>query len=167
MASSPALEHHFEKNLMRKGIKRKSTLLEDKTNFAKQGEVMKKKRNHDVSVEDTEIIAEVQARAVMPVQGQVEISTNLDAEQETQRSSPNVIFPCDVVRSQRDGHLFSTGYILSMRKSMDSNEKDSTDCFPCPNYFQTQKDLRPRMRTILFTWITEVHMKFEFREVVL
>jgi len=118
-------------------------------------------------VEDKENMVDVQTRAVMPAQSQVEISTNLDAEQETQRPSPNVIFPCDVVRSQRDGHLFSTGYILSMRRSMDTNEKISADCFPCPNYFKTQKDLRPRMRTILFTWITEVHMKFEFREVVL
>jgi len=50
---------------------------------------------------------------------------------------------------------------------MDSSEKNSADCFPCPDYFQTQKDLRPRMRTILFAWITEVHLKFEFREVVL
>jgi len=42
MASRAALDDQSEKNLTRKGIKRKSTLLEDKTNFDKQGDVTKK-----------------------------------------------------------------------------------------------------------------------------
>jgi len=77
------------------------------------------------------------------------------------------IFSCDVIRCNNDGHLFVLEYILSVARAMGSNEKKSVDLLPNPNYFLKQTNIRPRMRTILFSWMTEVHLQFELKEVVL
>lgn len=50
---------------------------------------------------------------------------------------------------------------------MVKNEKKFADLLPNPDYFLKQTNIRPRMRTILFSWMTEVHMTFELKEVVL
>jgi len=90
---------------MRKGIKRNSRLLEDKTNFDREEEVLTKKRKNLVSEGQKENVPSVQKGAVVPVLAQVGITRHLDLDQESQRPSSNVIFPHDFVRIQRDGHL--------------------------------------------------------------
>lgn len=78
-----------------------------------------------------------------------------------------VIFPSDIVRCKKDGHLFAREYLLPIITSLDSGENNSAELLPNPNYFSKQIHLRPRMRTILFSWLVEVHIKFELREVIL
>jgi len=77
------------------------------------------------------------------------------------------LFSTDLIRCRDDGHLFTVEYVLSVSRAMVKNEKKFADLLPNPDYFSKQTNIRPRMRTILFSWLTEVHMQFELREVVL
>jgi len=53
-------------------------------------------------------------------------------------------------------------------KSLAESEGLHADCLPNPDYFAYQTEIRPRMRTILFTWLTEVHMYYKLmKDVVL
>jgi len=45
------------------------------------------------------------------------------------------------------------------------NEDESNELYA--DYFEHQPDLSPRMRTILYAWLTEVAMKFETKEIVI
>lgn len=77
-------------------------------------------------------------------------------------------YPCYIKKFIKDGHLFSRDYIEDIAKSLAQNEEKYVDLFPDPHYFPSQSDIRPRMRTILFTWITEVHVKYNMkRDVIL
>lgn len=73
----------------------------------------------------------------------------------------------DVTKCRREGHIFSREYLQLIATSLDQNEKKSIELFPDPTYFEKQTNIRPRMRKILYTWLTEVHLKFKMREVVL
>merc|ERR1719289_98987 len=77
------------------------------------------------------------------------------------------IFSCDIFRCKKDGHLFVLEYVRSVTRALVNNEQKSADLLPNPNYFLKQTNIRPRMRTILFSWMTEVHLQFELKEVVL
>lgn len=49
-----------------------------------------------------------------------------------------------------------------------SNTFEEWPMFPIRDYFNSfQTDLKPRMRTILFSWMVEVHQKFKLRETTL
>jgi len=77
-------------------------------------------------------------------------------------------YPSDMRKIDKDGHLFSRDYVKDIAKYLAENEEKCVDLFPDPNYFPRQSDIRPRMRTILFTWMTEVHVKYKMKkEVVL
>merc|ERR1719289_341583 len=77
------------------------------------------------------------------------------------------IFSCDIFRCKKDGHLFVLEYVRSVTRALVKNERKSADLLPNPNYFTKQTNIRPSMRTILFAWMTEVHLQFELKEVVL
>jgi len=48
------------------------------------------------------------------------------------------------------------------------DDKPVTKYLPVKNYFEDfQEDIKPRMRTILFSWLNEVHTKFKLRETTL
>jgi len=170
--------------------KRTSRILEDKTNVHGQAESQAKKIKQCVHPEEndnvpvkipgvvtsvcTQIQSGVQTKVTNASVVQRDISVDFDeatqkCEQVTQleHRSLNVIFPCDFAMSTRDGHLFPQEYILPIMRSLGTGERIFAELFPCPNYFDNQKDIRPRMRTILFAWMTEVHMKFKLKEVVL
>jgi len=177
-------------HLVRKGIKRTSRIFGDKTNFNAQFEAQAKKLKQFVNKNWKENIAVKQPGVVSSVCIQVQeessrrmkktsgvhrdISKDFDQETETckkgkrsEHQPPNVIFSCDILRFKMDVHLFPKEYILPITRSIDNNEKKYAELFPCPNYFDNQKDIKPRMRTILLAWMTEVHIKFELKEVVL
>jgi len=159
MVSSSVLQAlKAERKPVGKGFKRNNTLLEDKTNCSRQREVLKKRKL---------LVREECMGDTMPTVDQVGKTRNFEYKHKTQPSKLNAIFPIDVVRCRRDGHLFSSGYVSAVTKSMNLNESNSADFFPSANYLETQNDIKPRMRKILFAWITEVHLKFELREVVL
>jgi len=91
---------------------------------------------------------------------------------EAAKSSEDVLcthqYPCYIKKFIKDGHLFSRDYIEDIAKSLAQNEEKYVDLFPDPQYFPSQSDIRPRMRTILFTWMTEVHVKYNMkRDVIL
>jgi len=156
-----------ENGAMRKRLKRKSRMLEDKTNFDIQDQVQKKKKKirQCARGEDKENVG----LGVVPLAQAPSVISRTDLQQAPKllHQGPTVVFPCDIVRIKRDVHLFAREYVLSMARSMVFGEKNAEELYPNPNYFLKQNDLRPRMRTILFTWMTEVHLKFELREVVL
>merc|ERR1719233_973153 len=70
-------------------------------------------------------------------------------------------------RCKKDRHLFPVEYLLNITEAMVYHEKNSADLFPNPNYFLKQTVIRPWMRAMLYEWMTEVHLKFKMREVVL
>jgi len=163
-------------------------MLEDKTNSSGQVVAQWKKRKQFANVQELEDVQEKVITSVNVQQTRLGSARNSETlgvvkkdltkilEQETQmckqgtqtqRQPINVIFPSDVVRSTRDGHLFPREYILPVTRTIDITEKNLANLFPSPNYFEKQNDIRPKMRTILFTWMTEVHLRFMGREVVL
>jgi len=84
-----------------------------------------------------------------------------------QKAQAQPMFSIDILKCELDGHLFSSVYVQSVHRTMGDNEKKYADLLPNPNYFLNQTNIRPKMRTILFSWITEVHLEFELKEVVL
>jgi len=175
---------------LRNARKRTSRILEDKTNIRGHADSQAKKIKQSVHREVNENVPGKRPGVVsssctqIQSQGrqtkvknasvvQRDISVDFDepaltCEQYTQSDrSKNVIFPCDFERFTSDGHLFPREYIFPIMRSLTTGETKFAELFPIPNYFDNQKDIRPRMRTILFAWMTEVHLKFELREVVL
>jgi len=151
---------------VRKALKRKNVLLEDTNNLNGKDRVKRKRRKEFVQRED---------------EGSVPLAENrdpaacaqMDASEKTLQTSAvqcqpsKIIFPSDIVRCKKDGHLFAREYLSPIIRSLDYGENNYAELLPNPNYFSKQIHLRPRMRTILFSWLVEVHMKFELREVVL
>jgi len=145
--------------------KRKRKILGDRTNCSVYDLLQKKKKRKQVSSgEDKENIP--------PVDVGFPTSTALQSAavrkvEDTQEAEQRPIFGCDKLRCRTEGHLFSREYVLPIARAMVWSEKKSADMLPNPNYFLKQTNIRPRMRTILFSWMTEVHLQFELREVVL
>jgi len=174
---------------VRKGKKRTSRILGDKTNINDKVVAQAKKIKQCVNAEEKKRVLSKKRQVVTSVyiQKLEKIPRNLktdsvnrnisgDFEQEmllceqlpkSECYLENIIFPCDVLRSTRNADLFPREYISQITRSLNMSEKKYTELFPCPNYFDRQKDIRPRMRVILFAWLTEVHLKFELKEVVL
>jgi len=133
----------LDSNTVRRGKKR---ILKDLTNLRICNNDNSKKKLR-VNVKDT---------------SQVEEKTDTSPAKVTSRSkdvrSTNQ-YPCYIKKFIEDGHLFSRDYIEDVARSLAQNEEKCVDLFPDPHYFPSQSDLRPRMRTILFTWMTEVHVR--------
>jgi len=69
-------------------------------------------------------------------------------------------YPCNIKKFNKNGHLFSRDYIEDIAKSLAESEAKFVDSLPNPHYFLSQSDIQPRMRSILFIWMTEVHAKY-------
>jgi len=148
----------------RNGKKRKSGLLEDDTNSNRCEEVQGTRRKL--------LLKGVGMENVQPETIKNSITEGCEVfeiimQTPTIQAQNMNIFPCDIERCEKDGHLFSLEYLLPIISAVDSNEEKSVKLFPKPNYLSKQSDLRPPMRTILFGWLVEVHQEFELREVVL
>jgi len=137
-----------------RGTKR-ARVLQETTNINLKEKVNKKKKKKPTE-EDKENI---------PPEKLVVVWSSQEAVKP--RRQPVALYACDSEKYKSNGHLFSSDYLHSIIRAMNSNEEKSTSLFPNPNYFDGQSDLRPHMRTVLFTWLCEVHMKFKLREVVL
>jgi len=148
---------------VRKALKRKNVLLEDTKNFNGKDKVKRKRRKQLVQRKDEGIVPFVEI-SDSSVRAQTVASEKSPG---VQYQPSKIIFPSDIERCTKNGHLFAREYILPIITSLDSGEKNSAELLPNPNYFSKQINLRPRMRTILFSWLVEVHMKFELREVIL
>jgi len=144
--------------------KRKRKTLGDRTNFTEQDVLQHpKKRKQLGSGEDKENIPpEDHNMLSFTVQKHKSLPTKVDEVGEAQP-----IFSLDILRCKKDGHLFVLEYVLAIARTLVWNEKKSVELLPNPHYFLKQTNIRPRMRTILFSWMTEVHMQFELSEVVL
>jgi len=143
--------------------KRKRKILGDRTNFSVYDLLQKKKRKQVGSGEDKENI---------PPEDLFSTSTALESVAiqkvgETQEAEYQPTFACDRLKCRMEGHLYAREYVLPIARAMVWSEMKSADMLPNPNYFLKQNNIRPRMRTILFSWMTEVHLQFELREVVL
>jgi len=147
-------------------LKRKNVLLEDTKNFNGKDLVKRKRRKEFDQREDKRIVPLVENMDPATCAQTVTSGKTLQAP-EVQCQPSKLIFPSDIVRSKKDGHLFAREYLPPIIRSLDSGEKNSAELLPNPNYFSKQIHLRPRMRTILFSWLVEVHIKFELREVIL
>jgi len=169
---------------IKKGIKRKSKMLEDRTNFDSQDlNHNKEKRRKVVNKEDKEnfpfekIESVSQDSQVSTTTARTKLEAISLASQETvpdvrkkksdQETQFQPIFPCDIKRCGKDGHLFPIEYLQNLTLTLFSNERKSSDLFPDPNYFQLQSHIKGWMRAKLYIWLTEVHLKFGPREVVL
>lgn len=144
---------------------RKRKILRDRTNSSVYNMLQKKKKRKQVSSgEDKENIPPEAEGFTTSTALQ---SAAIRKDEETQDSEHRPLFACDKLRCRMEGHLFAREYVLPIARAMVWSEKKSADMLPNPNYFLNQTNIRPRMRTILFSWMTEVHMQFELREVVL
>lgn len=145
--------------------KRKRKILGDRTNSSIYDLFQKKKKRKNVSSgEDKENIP--------PEEDGFATSTALQSVavrkvEEIQEAETRPLFACDKLRCRTEGHLFAQEYVVPIAMAMVYSEKKSADMLPNPSYFLKQTNIRPRMRTILFSWMTEVHLQFELREVVL
>jgi len=144
---------------------RKRKILGDRTNSSVSDLLQKKKKRKQVSSrEDKENIPHKEeglptSSALQPAAAR--------KDKQTQDAEDRPLFACDKLRCRTEGHLFAREYVLPIARAMVWSEKKSADMLPNPNYFLKQTNIRPRMRTILFSWMTEVHLQFELREVVL
>jgi len=143
--------------------KGKRKILGDKTNSLVNGALWHWEKRNQISVgkDKKSIQAEEEEVTRFTVSAPVAV---LGKVKELQ---PQPIFSCDVLKCLLHGHLFSWGYVQSVHRSMIDNETKYADLLPNPSYFLNQTNIRPQMRTILFSWITEVHLEFELKEVVL
>jgi len=144
--------------------KRKRKTLGERTNMSVRDLLQpNKKRKQVMSGEDKENIPPQEANArPFTIPKPKPVPTINGDKGETQP-----IFSCDIFRCKKDGHLFVLEYVRSVTRALVNNEQKSADLLPNPNYFLKQTNIRPRMRTILFSWMTEVHLQFELKEVVL
>ena len=60
-------------------------------------------------------------------------------------------YPCDIKNFNKRSHLFSRDYIGNIANALAQNEEKYLDLFPDPHYFSSQSDIRPGMRSILFS----------------
>jgi len=168
-----------------KGMKRTRKMLVDTTNFDAQDSnhnIKQKKRkvvnwvdkenispkkqalpSQDSQVSTTRVRKKLEAVSFASQKTEAEIRPKKASEEA--QSQP--IFPCDIKRCGKDGHLFPIEYLPKLTLTLFSNERKSSDLFPDPNYFQLQSDIKAWMRAKLYVWLTEVHLKFGVREVVL
>jgi len=144
--------------------KRKRQTLGDRTNFSLQDVLQhSKKRKQLGSGEDKENIPPEEAKLLsFAIQKQEALPIKVE-----EVGDPTPIFSCDISRCKKDGHLFALEYVLAIARALVWNEKKSVDLLPNPHYFLKQTNIRPRMRTVLFLWMTEVHLWLELKEVVL
>jgi len=146
--------------LSQKEGKRKRKVLGEKTNLSSDLLQNSKKSKHVRTEENKENIPPTESEfPTFAAPKHLPVSRKVHKAQE--------LFACDIVKCREDGHLFTWDYVLSVSRAMAKNEKRFAELLPNPDYFLKQTNIRPRMRTILFSWMTEVHMQFELREVVL
>jgi hypothetical protein len=151
--------------LNQKEGKRKRRVLGEKTNLTSDLLQNSKRSKHLRSEEDKENIPPADIEfPTFAAPKPLPLSRKVHHTKE-QRAQP--LFACDIARCREDGHLFTWEYVVSVSRAMVKNEKRSANLLPNPDYFLKQTNIRPRMRTILFSWMTEVHIQFELREVVL
>jgi len=124
-----------------------------------------KKRKHYVQKEDAENIRHKEVQVKSWEADTAVINVTLETLEVP--CSSQVVFPFDIERCNSDGHLFPRAYLPHITKSLDLNESKSAEFLPNPNYLDNQTDLKFKMRTILFTYLTEVHLRLELREDVL
>ena len=60
-------------------------------------------------------------------------------------------YPCDIKNFNKSSHFFSRDYIGNIANSLAQNEEKYYDLFPDPHYYSSQSDIRPGMRSILFS----------------
>jgi len=168
-----------------KGMKRTRNMLADTTNFEAQDSDhnSKEKKRRVVNDEDKENISP-EKLALSSQDSQVsairirkkleavsftsqEAGAEIRTKKAYQGTQSQPIFPCDIKTCGKDGHLFPIEYLPKLTLTLFSNERKSSDLFPDPNYFQLQADIKVWMRAKLYIWLTEVHLKFGLREVVL
>jgi len=130
-----------------KGKKRQSGLLEEDTNSSRC-EKLQKKRKLCLQEFGKENVRRETMKNSMTENCE---ASDVVLQSPTLQSQTIHLFPCDIERGEKDGHLFSLEYIPPIISAVVSNEKNAVKLFPNPNYFSKQIDLRPRMRTILFT----------------
>jgi len=151
MKMSPSMQPD---NTVRRGTKR---ILKDLTNLRISGDDNDKKKLR-INITDSTHVERNTDNSLMSVKA----AKNSEDMQCIHQ------YPCYIKKFIKDGHLFSRDYIENIAKSLAQNEEKCVDLFPDPHYFPSQSDIRPRMRTILFTWMTEVHMKYGMkRDVIL
>jgi len=155
---------HGSQGDMSKDGKRKRKTLDDRTNFSAPDVPQHSKKRKQVGFgEDKENIPPEEANLLsFTAQKQKTLPKKVE---EVVKSRP--IFSCDILRCKKDGHLFVLEYVVSIARALVWKEKKSVDLLPNPRYFIKQPNIRPRMRTMLFSWMTEVHLQFELKEVVL
>jgi len=144
--------------------KRKRKTFGDRTNFPVQDVLQhSRKRKQLGSRKDTRNITPEEANLLsVAVQKRKAVPVKVE-----EVGKPQPIFSCDILRCKTDGHLFVLEYVLAIARALVWNEKKYVDLLPNPHYFLQQTSIRPRMRTILFSWMTEVHLQLELQEVVL
>jgi len=143
-----------DNNAVRRGTKR---ILKDLTNLRISSDDNDTKK---LRINVTDTLKVEKKSGTLPVSS-VEVKKNSEEVKCTHQ------YPCYIKRFIKDGHLFSRDYIEDIAKSLSQNEEKCVDLFPDPHYFPSQSDIRPRMRTRLFTWMTEVHMKYGMRRDVI
>lgn len=81
---------------------------------------------------------------------------------EIYKRPPLNLRPCDV-EDFKEGNLGQcVSYVDIILKRLKCSEKNA---MANPDYFEAvQKDIKPRMRTILYCWLVEVHQKFKLKE---
>jgi len=168
---------------VRKGKKRSRKTLRDRTNLQAQDQNESKiKKIKVANDEDKENIPPEESEAVVlasqetvppldeseaPSLASHEAAAVIITKETAKGEQFELIFPSDIKRSEKDGHLLPIEYKPDLTLTMFSNERKSADLFPDPNYFQRQTDIQQWMRTKLYTWLSEVHLEFKLREVVL
>jgi len=149
---------------MSKDGKRKRKTLGDRTNFCAQDVLQHSKKRKQVGFgEDKENIPPEGANLLsFTFHKQKTLPKKVDEAAKSRH-----IFSCDILKCKEDGHLFALEYVGPIARASFQNEEKSADLLPDPHYFHKQTNIKPRMRTILFSWMTEVHLQFELKEVVL
>jgi len=145
--------HELDSNAFRRGTKR---ILQDLTNL----------RISDDRMDNKKMRPEVEKKMAQAEENTYKaemFSKVITTAFEDDIQSPH-LYPCDLEKMRKDGHLFSRDYIEEVAKSLAQNEENCEELFPDPHYFPLQSDIRPRMRTILFTWLTEVHVKYNMKK---
>jgi len=131
----------------RKGKKRQSGLLEEDTNSCRCEKLQKKRKLYLQGFGKENVRSETMKNSMTKDQE----ASDVVLQSPTLQSQTTYLFPCNIERGEKDGHLFSLEYIRPITSAVISNENNAVKLFPKPNYFCKQTNLRPRMRTILFT----------------
>jgi len=145
--------------------KKRDRILQDKTNvsFVDQVQQKKRRKKHLANMEEKEWIPP----HVLTDIDSPEPRLKTHKVQEPKTKPLIVAYPCDIAKFKEQGHLFTRDYFLPIIRAMTLDEKISASLYPSPNYYLGQSDIRPWMRIVLFNWMTEAHLKFKLKEVVL